>query len=676
MSGAADLLGPGGPLARGLPGFEVREGQVAMAARVEEVLEEGGSLFVEAGTGIGKSFAYLIPALLSSERIVISTATRALQDQLFERDLPALRRLLDRRVRAVRVKGRENYLCRLEWSRFGDGALPFANPVRSADLRRVAAWAETTKTGDRDEIRGLQGPLDFWRGVSTVAENCIGRVCPEYDECHLTTLRRAIRGSRILIVNHHLLVADRLVRQNGYGEILGDYDRLIVDEAHRLEAAATQSLSSTLTSGGADRLVTDLKRFLKASAPEAAPPPAVSRLPRHWKALFAGLPQGEPGEAQAFDPEALPEAALEAKEAVASDLAGLEAACEELAEKARGAAAANGDPRDPKADAERLVVKVQDLSRDLAEVCEPRPESVHWTRVAAREDAGAALRGRRRARAGASGAGSPAVYATVAPVHPGGALPELLFDAVESCVLTSATLAVDGGFQHTVRELGVSGAAEAAILSPFAYEEQAGLFVPPDMPAPSAPGFADAVAERVLPLLEASRGRALLLFTSWGNLERVFRRLEHRCRFPLLRQQRGAGNQRQLDDFRRRPNAVLLGVRAFWEGVDLPGAGLTLLVIDKLPFPVPTDPLQRARQDRSDEETGNGFANYSVPLTALALKQGVGRLIRSRSDRGLVAVFDSRLVTRGYGRRILDSLPPFRRIADTVEAVRFLEQLP
>ncbi len=676
MSEAADLLGPEGPLARGLPGFEVREGQIEMAAQVEEVLRDGGSLFVEAGTGIGKSFAYLIPAILHDERVVISTATRALQDQLFEKDLPQLQRLLGRRVQAVRVKGRENYLCRLEWGRLLDGETALHPRARQADIRRIETWAATTKTGDRDEIPGMRSSPGFWRGISTVAENCIGRNCPEYDECYLTNLRQATRKSRILIVNHHLLVADRLVRQNGFGEILGDYDRLIVDEAHRLEAAATQSLSYTLTSGAAERLAVDLNRFWKKARPEGATPPAAARLKRAWKELFGELPWGAPGEAQGFDPQALSEAATEAREHAEAHLAALGASVEEVAEPASERASAPPGAEDPAAGATRLIVKIQDLQRDLEEVFGEREDVVHWTRVVDRNDGRASPEALPLGRPGKRTKANPALYATVAPVHPGGQLPGLLFEEVGSCVLTSATLSVDGGFAHAAEELGVPDAREAAIPSPFDYEDQGRLFVPRDLPPPQSPHFVPEVARRLLELINASRGRALVLFTSWGNLERVHRRLRETCRYPVLRQEKGGANQRRLDDFRRQSNAVLLGVRSFWEGVDLPGEDLTLLVIDKLPFPVPTDPLQQARQERAEQATGSGFAHYTVPLTTLALKQGLGRLIRSHRDQGLAAVFDSRLVTRPYGRRILDSLPPFRRIHDTAEAVRFLEGLP
>ena len=545
------------------------------------------------------------------------------------------------------------------------------------DLRRVAAWAMTTRTGDRDEIPGIEGPLDFWRGVSTVAENCIGKACREYDDCHLTALRRRVHRSRLLIVNHHLLVADRLVRQNGYGRILGDYEHVIVDEAHRLEAAATHSFSVTLSSGAARRLTADLSRFWQHAARDAPPPAAAARLRRRWKRLFDDLPRGAPGEATAFDPALLPAAAAEAKSGARSDLAALGRAVEEAADELRRRAPDSPGPelpRDPVAGGDRLLVKVQDLRSDLEALFEPREDFVHWTRTPGRRASPGgrlALGGAGRRRGSAS-----VLFATVAPIHPGGLLPELLFESLDSCVLTSATLAVDGAFTHVASELGVSATDEATIPSPFRYGEQAGLFVPGDVPPPHVHGFAEAVGDEVLRLVTASRGRALVLFTSWANLERVFRRLKGRCPYPLLRQQRGAGVQRRLAEFRELGNAVLLGVRSFWEGVDLPGEDLTLLVIDKLPFPVPTDPLQRARQARAQELTGNGFGRYSVPLTALALKQGVGRLIRSSSDRGLAVVFDSRLRTRGYGRRILDALPPFRRIPNAAEAVRFLEELP
>lgn len=667
MSRAADFLGPHGVLSESLPGFEHRAGQVEMAARVEETLNGDGALMIEAGTGIGKSFAYLIPALLCGERVVISTATKNLQDQLFEKDLPQLQGLLGSRVRVARMKGRENYLCRLEWQKFQTAGDLKLDSRRNADLRRIAAWAEKTKTGDRDEIRGLRGPTDYWRGISTISENCIGRRCPHHEECHLTTLRKQAHSSQILIVNHYLLVADLIVRQTDFGEVLPEYDHLIVDEAHRLEDAATHGLSSTLSGAAADRLATDLTRFLKRSSPELASPAAIRKLRRSYRELFETLAPERDDRPQLFHPESLPPEAREHAEAASLQLQALEGHLLKVRETLREHPPPDGS--DGETSAERFLKRVTELRIELSALMTPRPDYVHWSvfrREAARPEGGNGRATTRRA---------PTCFASTAPVHPGSELRQGLFDSLKSCVLTSATLALDGGFEYAADALGVTATSGKVVPSPFRFEDQARLYVPRDLVDPRDPGFQDAAAERILDLVTASRGRALILFTSWGNLERVGRVLGTACPFPVLRQQRGGGHAALLNSFRNTPNAVLLGVRSFWEGVDVPGDALTLLVIDKLPFPVPSDPLHRARAERAEEATGDGFTNYSVPQAALTLKQGLGRLIRTQQDVGLAAVLDSRLVRMGYGRRLLRSLPPFPLITGLDEATGFLESL-
>lgn len=668
MTRAADFLGPHGVLSEALPGFEHRAGQVEMAARVEETLNGDGALMVEAGTGIGKSFAYLIPALLCGERVVISTATKNLQDQLFEKDLPQLQGILGSRIPAARMKGRENYLCRLEWQKFQTGPELPTDRRRSADLRKIARWAERTTTGDRDEIRGLRGPLDFWRGISTVSENCIGRRCPHYDQCHLTTLRKQAHTSQILIVNHHLLIADLIVRQTDFGEVLPEYDHLIVDEAHRLEDAATNGFSSTLSSSAAERLATELTRFLRRAAPDQAAPPALRKLRRSYRALFDELaPEHDDGQ-RLFDPAALPDAAREFEAAALVELEALERHLLQVRDALRENPPPDGS--DGETAAERFLKRIHELRSELRALLAPRPDYVHWSVFRRESEQQGRGRGKPAAR------GRPICFASAAPVHPGGELRQGLFRPLKSCVLTSATLALDGSFDYAEDALGVTRTAGTVVASPFRFEDQARLYVPRDLVDPRHPGFPEVVAERVLELVSASRGRALILFTSWGNLDRVGRMLDPVCPFPLLRQQRGGGHAALLDTFRETPNAVLLGVRSFWEGVDVPGEALTLLVIDKLPFPVPSDPLHRARADRAEAATGDGFTNYSVPQAALTLKQGLGRLIRTQHDVGLAAVLDSRLLRMPYGRRLLRSLPPFPLVTGLDEATAFLDSLP
>ncbi len=666
MRQAAEFLGPGGALADALPGFEHRAGQVEMAERVEETLRRGGALMVEAGTGTGKSFAYLVPALLSGERVVISTATRNLQDQLFEKDLPQLQAILGSRVPAARMKGRENYLCRLEWSRFQDDPEMQSVRGRAADIRRIARWAERTKTGDRDEIRGIRGQLDFWRRVSTVSENCIGRRCALHEECHLTTLRKRAHRARILIVNHHLLVADLIVRQTDYGEVLPDYDHLIVDEAHRLEDAATSGFSATLSSAAAGRLAVELVRFLKRVAPKQPPPPAMDALTRSWRRIFDCLDPGGDEVQRAFDPAELQSEVREHREAVSHQLDAVEERLHEVRDGAKSEAS------DDESGAERFLKRTAELRSELDALLEPRENYVHWSAV--RRDGEAGKRGARGK--GVFGDPGRTLFVSASPVHPGAELRTHLFGNLKSCVLTSATLAFGGGFGYAAEALGVIEPREAVVPSPFRFEDQGRLYVPKRLAPPKGEVFADAVAGQVLELVRASRGRALILFTSWTNLLRVGKTIERECPFPVLRQGRRGGHAALLDEFRKTEGAVLLGTRSFWEGVDVPGEALTLLVIDKLPFPAPSEPLHRARSERAAERTGNGFVNYSVPHAGLALKQGLGRLVRSRRDVGLACVLDSRIWTKSYGRALIEDLPPFPILTELEDAVAFLESLP
>ena len=674
---AADFLTPGGPLARALGGFEHRAGQVEMAERIEAVLRDGGSLMVEAGTGIGKSFAYLVPALLCGERVVISTATRNLQDQLFEKDLPQLQEAIGSRVSAVRIKGRENYLCRRRWDEFrATPDLGMRGP-RAADLRRIGKWAAKTRTGDRDELRGIAGPLDYWRGISTVSENCTGRRCALYDDCHLTTLRQQARQSRILIVNHHLLIADLVVRQNDYGEVLPDYEHLIVDEAHRLESAATQSLSTTVSSQAAERLATDLGRFCRRVEAKA---PSTARLKRRFRALFEGLePEGpRNGEARIFDPGELPAGVRQQAEGAGDELETLDlefhGVLDRVQERAEAGGGDGGGP--PTAHgAEQLRQRIAELRADLREVLAPKENTVFWS--AWRKD-GERGDGESGAEGESDSGKKRTLLVTASPIHAGESLGEALFGPRKTCVLTSATLAVEGGFDYAADALGIRPENESVLPSPFAYPEQTRLFVPDDegLNPQQGPVWIERASDLILKLIRASRGRALLLFTSWRNLEAAAVRLDRASPYPLMRQERRGANAALLDRFRNTPGAVLLGVRSFWEGVDVPGAALTLLVVDKLPFPALRDPLHRARRERAGEIVGSEFGGYDLPVTALTLKQGLGRLIRTQNDVGLAAVLDSRLVRRRYGRTIVESLPDYPLITDPAEAERFLEAAP
>ncbi len=652
---ASEAFCPGGRLS-GTPGFEYRAGQAEMADLVQETLETGGALMVEAGTGIGKSYAYLLPALRLRERVVVSTATRNLQDQLFEKDLPALQRMLGTRVPVARIKGRGNYLCRRAWQEFE--ASPALLPDRKRDRARFADWAASTRTGDRDELGGGFGDPGFFESLSASSENCIGRNCELYDDCHLTRVRARAENARILIVNHHLLIADRVVRRNDYGSVLPDYDVVIVDEAHRLEPAATDSFSLELTSAASERLVAEVRSFLKEADPGRRAPPALKRIKDAWRDLFDRVEPESGSEARLLDPQQLGPEITGARDVCLAWLEDLNERVAEVGQRAREAP----DGSSVVEAADRTEKRIQEVATDLRGLLDPVENRVVWC---------AFWRDRRGSDR------KPVSSLRSAPVHPGADLREALFSDLRAAVLTSATLAVDGGFTHAADQLGVSSSAEAIIPSPFDYRNHARLFVARDMPEPGSFGFVEAAAGTISRLVSASRGRALVLFTSWQNLERVGALLESRCSWPVLRQRRGEGHGGLLKQFRKTPGAVLLGVRAFWEGVDLPGAALSLLVIDRLPFAPPNDPLHAARAARAEAGTGiPGFFSHAVPEAALTLKQGLGRLIRSGRDRGLAAVLDPRLVTRGYGEALRKSLPDFTLVTECDEAVEFLETLP
>jgi len=649
---ASDFFQPGGALSK-RAGFEFREGQAEMADRVQDVLKAGGALMVEAGTGIGKSYAYLIPALLSGERVVVSTATKNLQDQLFDKDLPDLQRMLGSRVPVARIKGRANYLCLRAFQKFESS--PALLTERKRDLARFARWAATTQTGDRDEIGSRIPELDFFGALSASSENCIGRKCELYDDCHLTRIRAKAGKARIVIVNHRLLVADRVVRQNDYGAVLPDYDMVSVDEAHRLEIAGTQSFSVELTSSAAERLAKDARSFLRDADPGRRVPAALKRFQDSYRDIFDQL-EPDPGkESRTLDPAEFSPELKSDRDACLAHLSGLNERIEEVRERAQG------EKNDPVLEAANSMEKrIHELAADFRRRHEPAANRVFWS-----------TRWRER------GERKPMSSLKTAPVHPGTELNQSLFSEMRAAVLTSATLAVDGGFAHAADQLGVPSFAEATLPSPFDYRASARLFVPRNIPQPNDPGFVGAAARTISQLIEASRGRALVLFTSWRNLDQIGDLVENNCSWPILRQRPKGGHGGLLREFRKTPGAVLLGVRAFWEGVDLPGAALSLLVIDRLPFAPPRQPLQVARSARAEAETGiSGFLSYSVPEAALTLKQGLGRLIRSESDRGLAAVLDPRLVTMSYGETLRQSLPDFPLTTDTEEAVAFLEALP
>ena len=669
----AGALADGGSLARTMPGFEPRPGQRRMAAATAQLLRTGGVLLAEAGTGTGKTLAYLVPAILSGSRVLISTGTRNLQDQIFYKDLPELRDALGVDFSATYMKGRGNYLCLHRFENTRSEAQIRLLPTAETDiLERIAEWAEQTETGDRAEIEDLPDDLAFWHDISATSENCIGMDCPHYRDCFVTVMRQRAAEADLVIVNHHLLCADAAVRHvaPGAGSVIPDCDTVVVDEAHQLEDVATQSFAMTISNFKLDEIERDGRRLATGSRSGAARPERRSS---------GGSAGGNGGAATAG--QALSDAdarELHARlDEVGADARSFFALLHPLA-GSRDRIRITADTLNPAVEGGRQLARhLGDLADLLSKAAGPTDDAELaglGRRAGALADQVAFLVAaddprfvyflERRGRG---------TFLRAAPIDVSNIIRELLLDRMRSVLLTSATLTVDGSFAYVRGRLGIDRACELQVPSEFDFREQAILYLPRRMPSPNHPEFADAVASEVRALLDVTEGRAFVLFTSYANLEAVRTRIEPVCPYPVLAQGT-APRSVLLREFRATPNAVLLATSSFWQGVDVVGDALSCVVIDKLPFASPGDPLVAARMDQISENGGNPFADYQVPLAILTLLQGLGRLIRHRSDRGVLALLDPRLRTRGYGRRFLDSLPPAPVTHDLAEVHRFFTQ--
>ncbi len=608
-----------------------------MAERVAEALATGDRLLVEAGTGVGKTFAYLVPVLLSGGRVILSTGTRSLQDQLFNRDLPAIGGALGRPVDVRMLKGRSNYLClhRLDLAR-EQGRLPSREEARW--FARVTAFAERTRTGDVAEVEGVPDDARIWPLVTSTADNCLGQRCPSYQDCHVVAARRAALQADVVVINHHLLLADMVLKEEGFGELLPGADAVVVDEAHQLPEIAVGFFGVSVSTRQLEGLARDaVAEALDAGvglSPVEAPADGLNQAVARARLALAGR-----GGRQAWSAAvpAIDDSLDELHEAVAA----LDDALEPLAPSSGGLEAAARRSADLRLRLERLadgdggVRWFESWSRSFA---------LHMTPP----DAGESLGARIAEREGA-------------------------------WIFTSATLAIGEDFGHIAARLGVPDASTLKLDSPFDFGRQALLYLPPGLPMPSAPDYTRRMIEAVRPLISASGGRAFLLFTSHralreaAGLLREPGALEEGC--PLLVQGE-APREQLLATFRGAGNAVLLGAASFWEGVDVRGDALSLVVIDRLPFASPGDPVLQARLDLIREEGGNPFMDFQLPQAVLALKQGVGRLIRDYDDRGVAVICDPRVTTRRYGRTFLDSLPPMSRTDELAAAVSFLQTAP
>jgi ATP-dependent DNA helicase DinG len=641
-----DIFGHDGPLARALTDFKVRREQLRMAQSVSDALASGESLVVEAGTGTGKTFAYLVPALLSGSRVLISTGTRTLQDQLFAKDLPLVSAALGRPARVALLKGRGNYLCRYRLAR-ADAAseqLPLvdARPARPhAMLARIRRWALTTQRGDLAEVRGLSDSHPVWAQVTSTRESCLGVRCPELSHCHVAAARREAFEADIVIVNHHLLLADLALKEDGFGDLLGCADAVILDEAHQIPDLATQFFGANLSSRQIESLLKDLQLELAAG----------------------GATQGASG----LSPQLSAAALAEVEDALRELRAALPAAAGRVAWSRAASAAQPVNALIGALEGLAAVLMPREEGAGLAQLSERAAElAASLARIADVDE----LEGARTLESSARG-----FTLSLMPFDISARFRSLVSSRRGAWIFTSATLSVGEEFAHFTGRLGLGEAVTLRIESPFDHERQSLLYLPAGLPEPSSPGYVAAVIGTAVPLIEAARGGAFVLFTSHRALAQGAALLRaHWGGEPRYRLfvQGEAPRERLLQEFRADGNAVLLGTASFWEGVDVKGEALRLVVIEKLPFAPPDDPIVRARIEHLTASGGNAFRDYQLPEAALALKQGAGRLIRSEDDYGVIAICDPRVLGRAYGRVFLAALPSMTVTQDAAQARRFL----
>ncbi|WP_199098583.1 ATP-dependent DNA helicase [Dyella sp. ASV21] len=628
----AALLGPEGPFARELPNFAPREAQQSMASAVQHAIAERDTLIAEAGTGTGKTFAYLVPALLSGERVIVSTGTKALQDQLYFRDLPRVSSVLGARLKMALLKGRSNYLCLYRLDQTVREGISF-DRAQASQLAAVRAWSARTRRGDRMELAEVPEESPLWPRVTSTPENCLGVECPFYDDCHVVKARREAQEADLVVVNHHLLFADLALKQEGFGEILPGASAFVLDEAHQIPELAgqffSQSISARQLSDLAQDSLTECNGVTGAISLVLEPAEAVQDAIRKLRLAMDALPERGPYHLLETS-AAIDEAVHELREVLAAFTDVLAS----QADRSRGFSLAH----------ERAAL----LSERLDRIAEREGErDVRWYELFPR---------------------GFALYAT--PLDLAAPLRAMREQTQAAWIYTSATLSVAGSFDHFARQLGLDDPHTLHVDSPFDYTRQALCYLPAGLPDPAARDYTDRVLDAVLPVLHASHGRAFLLFTSHRALRRAAELLRERVPWPLF-VQGSAPRHRLLEEFRASGHGVLLGAASFWEGVDVAGEALSVVVIDKLPFASPDDPVLQARLEALEQAGINPFMGWQVPSAVIALKQGAGRLIRDVRDRGVLVLCDPRLTSKGYGRLFLGSLPPMPRTRELAPVQAF-----
>ena len=633
-----EVFGPDGLIANAHAEYEYRPGQIDMARAVMRAFEEKRHLIVEAGTGTGKTLAYLVPAVAAAlggnGRVIVSTGTKNLQEQLMEKDIPFLQSILPKPFAATYMKGRSNYLCLNRLARAQSA--PVLEGLDEVDyFEEVTQWSRETETGDRAELSNLPESLSFWRHIDARSESCLGQKCPDFDACFITRMRNRAQEADIVVVNHHLFFADLSLRNGNYGSVLPDYTAVIIDEAHLIEDVASEYFGAQVSNYQIDDLVRDLGMLMIEDAEvDRELTHSVARLSRFSDSFWMGFRDGR-GEDGRYPiiPGTFAKKKLSG-ELEATPLGELYFALEGAI--ARTETTLDAFQEKPP-EVESLVRRLRQLRFELEFIVTGTDKQfVYWLE--------------RRNRG---------VFLRASPIDVAGLLQDKLFEQVPTVVLTSATLSSGGNFSFIRDRLGLDTADDLIAESSFDYQSQAILYLPARMPDPRDREWGSAAAAEVARILNATEGRAFVLSTSLAGMQSLFENVWAEIDYPCLVQ--GSASKGQLlKRFRETPNAVLFATSSFWQGVDVRGEQLSCVIIDKLPFAVPTDPIVAARQRYIEDCGGSSFYEYSVPQAIIALKQGLGRLIRSTTDRGVLAILDPRLRTKGYGRTFLQSLPPCR----------------
>ena len=673
MPSAAELLGPDGPLARSLPAYEARPAQLEMARAVESALAHDRVLICEAGTGTGKSLAYLVPALLSGKKVIVSTATRALEEQIFWKDLPLIERALGVPVRAALMKGISNYLCRRRLAEFR-GSEESLRPRHARSLGMLDDWLHETESGDLAELAGIREDDPLRREVNSSSETRIGAGCTYFNECFVTRMRREAESAQLVVVNHHLFFADLAMRGPHPARVIPDYDAVIFDEAHQLEDIATDFFGMRVSRARLERLLGDAERAMTAAG--AGDPlfavgsksPTLANARASAEALWTELGRRGHGEEARFtlERDAWVGPLQERYYALDNALEALSSAADAAA--GRASLAPPGTKRVPGAALESLKAvegRAQLVREDLAAIVSGAPGRITWFDMGGR---GAAL--------------------SSTPVDLSHVFRARIFESVPSVVLTSATLSIAPSksnpdaspFAFFRSRIGLSGDAvpvtELVLDSPFDFARNALLYTPKDLPPPGHPAFAASAGERIAELIEITRGGCFVLTTSLRSMNALYAILSKRLPGRRMFVQGAAPKAALISAFRAAGDAVLVATMSFWEGVDVPGRALRLVVLEKIPFLVPSDPVVQARSQELERAGENPFLRLHVPAAAITLKQGFGRLIRTRDDAGIVALLDPRVHQKGYGQRLLAALPPAGRTAELSEVRSFWERVP